>query len=485
MLDLARSLLAELDVDVVLDRVLQAARELTGARYAALGVLDESAIELGRFITVGIDEQTRAAIGDLPRGRGVLGELIENPTPLRLEDVGRHPRSYGFPAGHPSMETFLGVPIVIAGRPFGNLYLTEKEGGAQFTAEDEQAAVVLAEFAAVAVLNAQLYGGAKRQRDELKRTVATLEAMSQVTRAVGGQTDLAVVLEMVAKRGRALVCARVLVIELLDGLDELVIAAGAGEWPASMEGDRVSLADTVAETALRTLQTQPLEDELNRARFDQHGLGRLGVSAESGLAVPLVFNGRPYGVLMVIDRLRDGPGFTTEDSRLLEAFASSAATAVATAKSVASERHQQRLAAAEAERGRWARELHDETLQRLAALQIALSSARRSGRPERPREGGRSRQRSAAERDRQPKGADSRAAPAHIGRAWRRHGTQSTGRARNQPRHGGRCERRPSIRAGRRHGRPSCPRTRDHHLPAHPRGTHQCRQAWEGETHRR
>ena len=203
-----------------------------------------------------------------------------------------------------------------------------------------------------------------------------------MTRAVGGQTDLAVVLEMVAKRGRALVCARVLVIELLDGLDELVIAAGAGEWPAGMEGDRVPLADTLAEKALRTLQTQALGDELNRARFDQHGLGHLGVSAESGLAVPLVFNGRPYGVLIVIDRLRDGPGFTAEDARLLEAFASSAVTAVATAKSVASERHQQRLAAAEEERGRWARELHDETLQRLAALQIALSSARRSGRLE-------------------------------------------------------------------------------------------------------
>jgi signal transduction histidine kinase len=379
VLDLSRSILAELDVDVVLERVLQAARELTGARYAALGVLDASAIELERFITVGVDEQTRATIGDLPRGRGVLGELIEHPTPLRLEDVGSHPRSYGFPTGHPPMRTFLGVPIAIAGHPYGNLYLTEKEGGAQFTRGDERAAGTLAEFAGVAIENARRYGGAKRQRDELKRTVATLEATTQVTQAVGGRTDLAAVLEMIAKRGRALVSARMLVVELLDGLDQLVIAAGAGEWPLSMQGERVPLAGTVAEAALRTLQTQPLDDELNRSRFDQHGLGRLGVRAESGLAVPLVFSGRLYGVLMVIDRLSDGPGFTAQDARLLEAFASSAATAVATAKSVTSERQQQRQAAAEQERGRWARELHDETLQRLAALQIALSSARRTG----------------------------------------------------------------------------------------------------------
>jgi signal transduction histidine kinase len=379
VLDLARSLLAELDVDVVLDRVLQAARELTGARYAALGVLDPSGAELERFVTVGVNERTRARIGSLPRNRGVLGEVIDHPVPLRLEDVGTHPRSYGLPAGHPSMQTFLGVPIVIAGRAFGNLYLTEKQGAEPFTAEDEQAAVVLAEFTAVAVENAQLYGGAKRQRDELERTVATLEATTHVTRAVGDQTDLAVVLEMVAKRGRALVSARVLVIELLDDSEHLTIATGAGEWSQSMEGERIPLADTLAETALRTLQTQRLEDELNRARFNQHGLGRLGVRAEAGLAVPLVFNGRPHGVMMVIDRQQDGPEFTAGDVRLLEALASSAATAVATAKSVATDRKQQRLAAAEAERSRWARELHDETLQRLAALQIALSSARRSG----------------------------------------------------------------------------------------------------------
>jgi len=212
MLDLARSVLTELDAEVVLDKVLRAARELTGARYAALGVLDGSATGLARFITLGIDEQTRAGIGEPPRGRGVLGELIERPAPLRLTDVGSHPCSYGFPTGHPDMRTFLGVQIVIAGRAYGNLYLTEKQDGAQFTAEDEQAAVVLAEFAGVAVANARLYGGATRQRDELERTVSILEATTHVTRAVGGQTDLAVILEMIAKHGRALISARILVV---------------------------------------------------------------------------------------------------------------------------------------------------------------------------------------------------------------------------------------------------------------------------------
>ncbi|HME02333.1 MAG TPA: GAF domain-containing sensor histidine kinase [Solirubrobacteraceae bacterium] len=382
MLDLARSVLTELDAEVVLDKVLRAARELTGARYAALGVLDGSATGLARFITLGIDERTRAGIGEPPRGRGLLGELIERPAPLRLTDVGSHPCSYGFPTGHPDMRTFLGVPIMIAGRAYGNLYLTEKQDGAQFTAEDEQAAVVLAEFAGVAVANARLYGGATRQRDELKRTVSILEATTHVTRAVGGQTDLAVILEMIAKHGRALISARILVVELLDGVEHIVIAAGAGEWPLALEGERIALADTIAEKTLRTLSTQRLGDELNRARFEQHGLGRLGITARCGLAVPLVVSERPYGVLIAIDRLGEGPAFSAQDGRLLEAFASSAATAVATAKTVAGERQLQRLIAAEQERGRWARELHDETLQRLAALQIALSSARRSGRRE-------------------------------------------------------------------------------------------------------
>jgi signal transduction histidine kinase len=382
LLGIVRGVLAELDLDVVLDRVLDSARELTGARYAALGVLNDARTELARFVTVGVDELARAEIGALPHGRGVLGELIEHPAPLRLQDVGRHPRSFGFPAGHPPMRTFLGVPILIGGIPFGNLYLTEKAHGAEFTAADEEAATMLAELAGVAIDHARLYAGTRDRRDELERTVAAFDATTQFARAIGAETDLDVILELVAKRGRALVSARTLLIELCraDGL--LLVAAGAGELPQELIGREVPLKDTVASHALRTRRAQRLEDELNRARFDEHGLGRLGVRAEGGLIVPLIFQGHTYGVLLALDRLHDGPRFSAEDQRLLEAFAASAATAVATAQSVASEQHRQRLAAAEQERGRWARDLHDETLQSLSALQIRLCNARRQGKQE-------------------------------------------------------------------------------------------------------
>ena len=379
ILEVARGVLGELDLDVVLDRVLEAAQDLTEARYAALGVLNESKTELARFITRGIDEHTRATIGPLPRGRGLLGTLIDDPAPLRVSDVGEHPRSYGFPHGHPPMRSFLGVPITIAGEPFGNLYLTEKAGGAEFSAEDEQALVVLAEFAGVAIDHARRYTGASERRDELERTVAALEATTQIARALGGETDPEVVLQLVAKRGRALVSARALVIELTEG-EDLVVAACAGELPAGLVGGRMAAADTIAGYAMRTRNTQRLDDQLNRARFEEHGLGHLGVRATSGLVVPLIFRGDTYGVLFALDRLRESSAFSAEDERLLEAFATSAATAVATARSVASERQRQRLAAAEGERRRWARELHDETLQSLSALRIGLSAAGRSDR---------------------------------------------------------------------------------------------------------
>jgi signal transduction histidine kinase len=379
ILTVARSVLEDLDLEIVLEHVLESARGLTNARFAALGVLNESRTELSRFLSLGIDEATRRIIGPLPTGRGVLGELIRNPKPLRIADVGGHPHSYGFPVGHPPMRSFLGVPIVVAGQPYGNLYLTDKQGANQFDEEDEQAAMLFAQFAGVAIDHARRYTGSEERRVELQNTVSALDATIQIARALGGQTDLGAILELVAKRGRALVSARALVIELRRG-DELEIAAGAGEIPADLLGRRVKLQDTVASAALRSHQSQRLTDELNRTRFEQHGAGQLGLHAKDGLVVPLIFRNESYGVLVALDHATGG--FTAEHERLLEAFAASAATAVATARSAAEDRRRQRLAATEAERTRWARELHDETLQGLGNLRLVLAAAQRSGEPE-------------------------------------------------------------------------------------------------------
>jgi len=201
LIDVGRRLVAELDPEIVFRRVLEVACDLTGARYAALGVLDEDRQELKRFITHGIDEEARRAIGNLPRGRGVLGLLIEQPRALHLSNVGHHPRSYGFPPGHPPMATFLGVPVMIRGHAWGNLYLTEKAGG-EFDEADEQSAAILAEWTAIAVDNAHLYRSVQGRRDEMERAVHRLEATTEISRAVGGETDLERILEIVVKRGR-------------------------------------------------------------------------------------------------------------------------------------------------------------------------------------------------------------------------------------------------------------------------------------------
>ncbi len=164
LLDAGRLLVAEIDAEEILHHVLDAARELTGARFAALGVLDEDHAKLNRFITSGIDEELREQIGELPTGRGVLGALIRDPRPLRLDDVSAHESSVGFPPHHPSMSTFLGVAIKIRGVVFGNLYLTEKAEGASFTEADEAAAGVLAEWAAIAIDRAR--SAAQNRRKE-------------------------------------------------------------------------------------------------------------------------------------------------------------------------------------------------------------------------------------------------------------------------------------------------------------------------------
>ena len=361
LLDVGRSLIAELDPEAVLDRLLDVAQELTGARYAAIGVLDDRREQLERFLTRGIDEGTHRAIGDLPRGRGVLGVLIHEPRPLRLSDVGTHPESYGFPLAHPPMHTFLGVPILVHGDVWGNLYLTEKDSG-DFTDDDEEAATVLADWAAIAIANSRLYRDVRQRHDELQRANRGLETTTEIGRALGGVTDLDRVLELIVKRSRALIDARATELALIDG-DELVVAAAAGQGVDGLEGKRLPLAGSTAGAVLSSGRPQRVRD---------------GSGAGTALVVPMSFRNHTIGFLSAFDRLAGGSDFTDEDERLLQAFATSAATAVATAQTASDEALRRSIKASEEERQRWARELHDETLQELAGLKVLLSGARRS-----------------------------------------------------------------------------------------------------------
>jgi len=362
LIDVGRGLVAQLDLEAVLREVVEVARELTGARYAALGILDEDRNELERFIYVGIDDATRARIGDLPRGRGVLGELIRNPAPLRLREVGEHPRSFGFPPGHPPMRSFLGVPIVVRGQAYGNLYLTEKEGG-EFDAADEEAATILAEWAALTIFNVRLYSQSEEERGALERAVHGLEATTEIARAVGGETDPARVLETIAKRTRALVGAGSLLVLLEQG-GRCEVVAAAGDCGAGPVGRHVAIEQPTSRAALAALQG-------------------LGIEARAALLAPLSFRGRALGAIVALDRLEEGPDFYPEDERMLTAAAASAATAVATVQSVTEERLRQTMLTAERERARWARELHDSVLQGIGSRRVLLSSSLKSGDPER------------------------------------------------------------------------------------------------------
>ncbi len=377
LLDVGRSLVTELDLEIVLDRVLETAREVTGARYAALGVLNERRTELSQFITSGFDEETRHSIGDLPRGRGVLGVLIEHPEPLRLADVGMHPRSYGFPVGHPAMRSFLGVPVLVRGEVWGNLYLSEKQDG-EFSERDEQAAVILADWAAVAINNARLFETSERRRHELEKAVRGLEATRDVAVAIGGDVALEHVLELIAKRGRALVGARSLVIMLREG-DELVVHASAGHAQDS-RGARLPISESTSGQVLERRRPERVVDVAARLGIAPREFGVQ--DAQTALLVPMLYRGDAVGVLAAFDRGEDAGVFSEDDEQTLRTFASSAATAVALAQSVMADRLRSSLAAADEERRRWARELHDETLQGLGGLRVLLSAALRRDDPQ-------------------------------------------------------------------------------------------------------
>ncbi len=374
----ARSLVSELELERLLEQVLETARALTGARYAALGALDEQRLEFVTFVSDGVDEAAHEAIGDTPRGRGILGLLIEDPRPLRLHDLAEHPRSYGFPAGHPPMGTFLGVPIVIDGHAWGNLYLCEKADGCDFDAADEEAVVLLAEWAAIAIRNASSFHRLRRRHDTLERAVRTFEATTAIARAVGAETRIDRVLELIVKRGRALVGARAMMILLRDG-DDLTLAASAGEVDGAALGRRIKVEGSTAQAVLAAARPERIGDVAHRLRIAPN---RLGIrDAQTALLVPLEFRSRRLGVLAAFDRMGEETAFDRDQQALLLSFAASAATAVATAQSVERERLRASMAAAERERQRWARALHDETLQGLAGFQLHLSDALEHGDP--------------------------------------------------------------------------------------------------------
>jgi two-component system, NarL family, sensor histidine kinase DevS len=356
LLEVGRTIVSELDLETLLRRVVDAARDLTGAAYAALGILNEDKSGLERFLHSGIDEQTRQQIGPLPRGRGVLGELIRTPRPLRLPDVGAHPRSYGFPPNHPEMRTFLGTPVLVRGDAWGNLYLTEKAGGAEFDETDEQVAVVLAAWAGVAIENARLYEGIDRRREELEQALHGLEASSDIARTVASGIELDELLELIVKRGRGVVGASQALLLLSDG-SELEVAATAGEQPGRYEGRRIADADTW----LNDLQAEAPE---------LRGL--------PSLVARLEFRDRPRGLLVAIGHGGDD-SFDANDRQVFDSFAAGAATTLVTVQAVEAEKLRMSIEASERERHRWARELHDETLQELGALRVLLDTTARSG----------------------------------------------------------------------------------------------------------
>lgn len=357
---------SELSLDAVLQRLVVVAAELTGARYAALGVIDRTGSQLERFLTHGIDAETHAAIGALPRGRGILGALIDDAKPFRLHDLSQDPRSVGFPPAHPPMRTFLGVPVLLRGVAYGNLYLTEKEHGEDFTEEDQELVLLLASQAAVAIENARLYEASTRWSRQL-------QSLHEIGNALATETDVDSLLGLVVGQLRDLLGARLVAVALPAGEDDLRFAAVAGEGSDGLVGIAMPRAESKSGRVLERRRSERVDSVIDDPEVNQDIARR--VAARTGLWVPLVARDRVIGVLEVHDKEAPGDArFSDDDLRLAETFASRAAVAVDLSQRVARDALRRVVAAQELERQRLARELHDETGQALTSILLGLRS---------------------------------------------------------------------------------------------------------------
>jgi len=374
LLDVGIALAGELSLGTLLQRLAEAAAELTGARYAALGVIDSTGAHLERFITHGLDDDTRQAIGDPPHGRGILGALITDARPLRLQAISDDPRSVGFPPHHPPMSSFLGVPVLLRGMAYGNLYLTEKEGGAEFSDEDQALVELLAAQAAVAIENARLYESSTRWSHQL-------ESLIEVSSALAGETEVDRLLELVARRLQELLEARLVTLALPAGPEDLRVVTAAGEGAGELAGELLPLHGSKTGRVLERRRSERVDSVLDDPEVDRVFTRR--VNARAGLWVPLLVGGRAIGVVSAYDKLSAADArFTDDDVRLAEIFAGRAAVAVELSERVERDALRRIVAAQELERQRLARELHDETGQALTSILLGLKQLEGAESPE-------------------------------------------------------------------------------------------------------
>jgi signal transduction histidine kinase len=357
---------SDLDLDATLLRIVEAATSLVGARYGALGVIDRHGTGLERFITVGFDAPTRRSVGTPPSGLGLLGVLIADARPLRMDDLNRHPNSVGFPEGHPPMTSFLGIPVRIRDEVFGSLYLTDKIDAATFTGADQELATGLAVAAGVAIDHARLFGETEQHR-------SALAAVHEVATASITGTDPRETLRVVAGHARKLVGADLATIALPTDETTMVIEVVDGHDDGSVPGQRFAQEGSISGDVMRTGTTVVLDDTWRDHRREQPQVsaGRLG----PGAFVALRADGRTFGTLAVL-RDRGGAPFSRFEMALIETFAAHASLIV--------EREQDRQNTARLslleDQERIARNLHDTVIQRLFAAGLALQAA--SGRPE-------------------------------------------------------------------------------------------------------